>query len=108
MTERFRGPAASAGDLVDRLEAAQMALLDALAAARRQAGQPAVSIAWGPWDTSAGMTSDLTAADLARLGFPGGTTPLRRALHPQAPAPREPGRYGPPPRRPKPPPYRGR
>ena len=29
---RFRGPAASAGDLVDRLEAAQMALLDALAA----------------------------------------------------------------------------
>jgi cobaltochelatase CobN len=29
---RFRGPAASAGDLVDRLEAAQGALLDALAA----------------------------------------------------------------------------
>ena len=33
LIERFRGPAASAGDLVDRLEAAQMALLDALAAA---------------------------------------------------------------------------
>ncbi|HZV73758.1 MAG TPA: cobaltochelatase subunit CobN [Conexibacter sp.] len=32
LVERFRGPAASAGDLVDRLEAAQMALLDALAA----------------------------------------------------------------------------
>ncbi|HEY4280690.1 MAG TPA: cobaltochelatase subunit CobN [Conexibacter sp.] len=31
LTERFRGPAASAGDLVDRLEAAQMALLDGLA-----------------------------------------------------------------------------
>ncbi|HWF52327.1 MAG TPA: cobaltochelatase subunit CobN [Solirubrobacteraceae bacterium] len=31
LTERFRGPAASAGDLVDRLESAQMALLDALA-----------------------------------------------------------------------------
>jgi cobaltochelatase CobN len=31
LVERFRGPAASAGDLVDRLEAAQMALLDALA-----------------------------------------------------------------------------
>jgi cobaltochelatase CobN len=29
---RFRGPAATAGDLVDRLEAAQMVLLDALAA----------------------------------------------------------------------------
>jgi cobaltochelatase CobN len=32
LVERFRGPAASAGDVVDRLEAAQMALLDALAA----------------------------------------------------------------------------
>jgi len=32
LLERFRGPAASAGDLVDRLEAAQAALLDALAA----------------------------------------------------------------------------
>ena len=31
LAQRFRGPAASAGDLVDRLEAAQMALLDALA-----------------------------------------------------------------------------
>jgi cobaltochelatase CobN len=31
LLERFRGPAASAGDMVDRLEAAQMALLDALA-----------------------------------------------------------------------------
>jgi cobaltochelatase CobN len=32
LLERFRGPSASAGDLVDRLEAAQMALLDGLAA----------------------------------------------------------------------------
>jgi cobaltochelatase CobN len=31
LVARFRGPAASAGDLVDRLEAAQTALLDALA-----------------------------------------------------------------------------
>ncbi len=38
LLERFRGPAASAGDLVDRLEDAQMALLDALAA--------------GGWDTA--------------------------------------------------------
>jgi cobaltochelatase CobN len=35
---RFRGPAASAGDLVDRLEAAQAALLDALAARSWDAG----------------------------------------------------------------------
>nr|WP_183345946.1 cobaltochelatase subunit CobN [Conexibacter arvalis] len=32
LVSRFRGPAASNGDLVDRLEAAQMALLDGLAA----------------------------------------------------------------------------
>ncbi len=32
LLERFRGPAASNGDVIDRLEAAQMALLDALAA----------------------------------------------------------------------------
>ncbi|MDO8189437.1 cobaltochelatase subunit CobN [Conexibacter sp. JD483] len=31
LTERFRGPAVSNGDLVDRLESAQMALLDGLA-----------------------------------------------------------------------------
>jgi cobaltochelatase CobN len=31
LIERFRGPSASAGDLVDRVESAQMALLDALA-----------------------------------------------------------------------------
>ncbi len=31
LSERFRGPAASAGEVVDRLEAAQMGLLDALA-----------------------------------------------------------------------------
>ncbi len=35
---RFRGPSASSGDLVDRLEAAQMALLDALAAQDWRAG----------------------------------------------------------------------
>ncbi|HEY1539756.1 MAG TPA: cobaltochelatase subunit CobN, partial [Solirubrobacteraceae bacterium] len=38
LLERFRGPSASAGDLVDRLEAAQMALLDALALADWDAG----------------------------------------------------------------------
>lgn len=38
LIERFRGPAASAGDLVDRLEAAQMALLDALDATDWDAG----------------------------------------------------------------------
>jgi cobaltochelatase CobN len=40
LVARFPGPAATAGDLVDRLEAAQMALLDALAA---RAWDPAVA-----------------------------------------------------------------
>jgi cobaltochelatase CobN len=38
LVSRFRGPSASAGDLVDRLETAQMALLDALAARDWSAG----------------------------------------------------------------------
>lgn len=39
LVERFRGPSATAGDLVDRLEAAQMALLDALASAGWRASE---------------------------------------------------------------------
>jgi cobaltochelatase CobN len=41
LVERFRGPSASAGDLVDRLEDAHMALLDALAARDWTAGAAA-------------------------------------------------------------------
>jgi cobaltochelatase CobN len=52
LLERFRGPAASAGDLVDRLEAAQMALLDALAAA-----------SWDPAAVEAIVRDVLGAAD---------------------------------------------
>ena len=47
LVERFRGPAASAGDLVDRLEAAQMALLDALAARGWDPGAPLARSARG-------------------------------------------------------------
>ncbi|MGQ0836943.1 SDR family NAD(P)-dependent oxidoreductase, partial [Actinokineospora sp.] len=47
--------------------AAGNAFLDALAAARQAHGLPAVSLAWGAWDTSIGMTATLSAADVERM-----------------------------------------
>ncbi|WP_232837131.1 type I polyketide synthase [Lentzea terrae] len=47
--------------------AAGNAFLDALAAFRRSAGLPAVSLAWGAWTSEVGMTKTMDAAALERL-----------------------------------------
>ncbi|WP_157183871.1 type I polyketide synthase, partial [Nocardia takedensis] len=61
--------------------AAANGFLDGLAEYRRAAGLPATSIAWGLWESTTGMGSDLLAADKGRLDRWGiGAIPAPRAL----------------------------
>ncbi|WP_280337367.1 type I polyketide synthase [Nocardia wallacei] len=47
--------------------AAGNSFLDGLARARRAAGLPGLAVAWGPWNSEAGMTGSLDPAATARL-----------------------------------------
>ncbi|MEU6672279.1 type I polyketide synthase [Streptomyces sp. NPDC046727] len=56
--------------------AAANAWLDAAMARRRAAGLPALSLAWGPWEQTTGMTAGAEAAARTRSSRRGGILPL--------------------------------